>query len=141
MEKVWRPHPRQEEFLSIPYSIFERFYGGAAGGGKSELLVLIPIIKGFYKHPRFKGLLLRRTYPELERSLIARSREWYPFTGAKWNDRLHRWTWPSGAFVDFGHIEYEKDVRSYDTTEYNYVGLDELTSFTEFQALEPAGVH
>jgi hypothetical protein len=29
----WRPHLRQEKFLSIPHSVFERFYGGAAGGG------------------------------------------------------------------------------------------------------------
>ena len=132
-DKIWRPHKRQEAFSSLPDSIFEALYGGAAGGGKSEELLMLPIIRGFYKEPRFKGLLLRRTFPELESEIIVRSREWYPLTGAKYNEERKRWTFPSGAIMQFGHIEYEQDVRKYDTTEYNYIAFDELTSFTEFQ--------
>lgn len=132
-EKVWRPHKRQEAFSSLPDSIFEALYGGAAGGGKSEELLMLPIIRGFYKEPRFKGILFRRTYPELESEIIRRSHEWYPHTGAKYNDDKKRWTFPSGAIMQFGHVEYEADVRKYDTAEYNYMAFDELTSFTQFQ--------
>jgi len=131
-QKVWRPHKRQEAFSSLPDSIFEALYGGAAGGGKSEELLMLPIIRGFYKEPRFKGILFRRTYPELESEIIVRSREWYPLTGAKYNEERKRWTFPSGAIMRFGHSEYEEDVRKYDTDEYNYMAFDELTSFTEF---------
>lgn len=134
-EKVWRPHKRQEAFSSLPDTIFEALYGGAAGGGKSEELLMLPIIRGFYKEPRFKGLLLRRTYPELESEIIVRSHEWYKHTGARYNDDKKRWTFPSGAIIQFGHAEYERDVRKYDTAEYNYMAFDELTSFTEFQYL------
>src|SRR5690349_8326076 len=132
-ERSWKPTKRQEEFISLPDTVREGFYGGAAGGGKSEILLLLPIVRGFYKYPRWKGLLLRRTYPELEKSLILRSQEWYPHTGAEYNRQLRRWKWPSGAILDFGYAEHENDVRRYDTTEYNYIGWDELTSFTEFQ--------
>ena len=132
-EKIWRPHKRQEAFSQLPDSIFEALYGGAAGGGKSEELLMLPIIRGFYKEPRFKGILFRRTFPELESEIIIRSREWYPLTGAKYNEERKRWTFPSGAIMQFGHIEYEEDVRKYDTAEYNYVAYDELTSFTEMQ--------
>ena len=34
---VWRPQPRQAEFMSRPEP--EALYGGAAGGGKSDALV------------------------------------------------------------------------------------------------------
>jgi hypothetical protein len=132
-DKVWKPHPRQETFASLPDTIFEALYGGAAGGGKSELLIMLPLIRGFYKEPRFKGIIFRRTYPELESEIILRSREWYQHTGARFNEEKKRWSFPSGAIMQFGHIEYEQDVRKYDTVEFNYCAFDELTSFTEFQ--------
>jgi len=133
LDRVWKPHKRQEMFASLPDSIFEALYGGAAGGGKSELLIMLPIIRGFYKEPRFKGIIFRRTYPELESEIILRSRDWYSLTGASYNNDKKRWHFPSGAVMQFGHIEYEQDVRKYDTAEYNYAAFDELTSFTEFQ--------
>ena len=35
---VWRPQPRQLEFMRRPEP--EALYGGAAGGGKSDALVI-----------------------------------------------------------------------------------------------------
>ena len=42
-----KPHLRQEHFLQIPDTVYEALYGGAAYGGKSFLLTLLPLIKGF----------------------------------------------------------------------------------------------
>lgn len=135
LEKIWKPHKRQVDFFQLPDTVFEALYGGAAGGGKSEALLMLPIVRGFYKLPRFKGIIFRRTFPELESEIILRSHEWYPATGATYNSDKRRWTWPSGAIMQFGHCEYEQDIRKYDTAEYNYAAFDELTSFTEFQYL------
>jgi hypothetical protein len=132
-QQVWRPHPRQTAFLSLPDTILEAMYGGAAGGGKSECLLMLPLARGFYKHPRFKGILFRRTYPELESEIIVRSHHFYTPAGGNYNSEKRRWTFPSGAVMQFGHVEYEQDVRKYDTAEYNYMGFDELTSFTQYQ--------
>lgn len=132
-DTTWKPHPRQVDFFQLPDTIFEALYGGSAGGGKSEALLMLMIVRGFYKLPRFKGILFRRTFAQLESEIIQRSALWYPATGATYNASKYRWKWPSGAIMQFGHMETENDVRNYDTAEYNFAAFDELTSFTETQ--------
>lgn len=140
MDLIWKPNKKQAEFLSLPDTIFEAMYGGAAGGGKSDALLMLPMVREFYKNPKFKALLLRRTYPELESELIVRSMNGigsggpsYKHFGGQYNQEKKRWTFPNGGMIQFGHIEYDSDVRKYDSAEYNYIGFDELTSFTEYQ--------
>lgn len=132
---IWTPNKRQEDFIALPDSIFEALYGGAAWGGKSEVLLMLPIIRKFIEHPKFKGLILRRTYPELEKEIILRSEDYYPHFGGKYDRENKRWRFRSGAIVQFGHAEYEQDIRKYDSSEYNYIAFDECTSFTPFQYL------
>lgn len=134
-QKTWKPHPKQVKFLELPDSIFEGFFGGSAGPGKSEVILMYPIARRFIDHPRFKGIIFRRTFPELEESLIPRSHEWYPYFGGRYNASKHVWIFPSGASIRFGYSDSENDVRQHDTAEYNYLGIDELTHFTEFQYL------
>lgn len=136
IKREWTPHARQEAFLSIPETVFEALYGGAAGGGKSDTLLLLPLIKGYNKLPGFKGIIFRRTFPELEKEIIHRSHHWYAHTGAKYNADNKRWTWkvPGGeAIIYFGHMENENDKYKYDGVEYNLACFDELTSFTQSQ--------
>src|SRR5690242_16322545 len=95
----FKPHKKQESFLSIPDSIFEAMYGGAAGGGKSDILVMLPLLRRFHESPYFKGIIFRRTYPELESEIIARSRKWYPHFGGVYHEEKRRWTFPSGAIM------------------------------------------
>ena len=133
VEKVWKPHKRQEDFVSLPDDMLEGFYGGSAGSGKSELLVMLPILRGWHEHPNFHGIIFRRTFPELEESLIMMAKEWYPLFGGKYNDQKHYWTFPSGAIIRFSYMLTDDDARSHDTAQYHYVGFDELTHFTEFQ--------
>lgn len=135
-----RPQPRQEDFLSIPDDVFEALYGGAAYGGKSFILTLFPLIRGFYKYRGFKGIILRRKFPDLEREIIRLSKEYYPLTGAVYNDTKHSWEWKEyGSYMDFGHVQHASDITQYDSAQYNYCSFDELTHFEEASYLYMVG--
>ena len=133
IEKVFKPHKRQEDFVRLNDAIFEAFYGGAAGGGKSDIIVMLPIIREWHQNPNWHGIVFRRTYPELEESLIMVSKKWFPYFGATYNDSKHFWKFPSGATYRFSYLNTDEDARSHDTAQYHYIGFDELTHFTEFQ--------
>jgi hypothetical protein len=47
--EVWEPWPKQKEFLALPFNIREALYGGAVFGGKTELLIMLPIAYGWHK--------------------------------------------------------------------------------------------
>jgi hypothetical protein len=137
-EEIWRPNRRQAEFLAIPYSVFEGFYGGAAGGGKSEILIAEPCVKGLINHPKFHGIIFRRTFRQLEESLIPRAKEFYGSDGTtrfggRYNDQKKAFTFPSGATIRFSYLETDDDAKSHQTAQYNYAAFDELTHFTEYQ--------
>ena len=127
----WRPNEKQEEFLQLPDEVFEALYGGAAGPGKSEIIVLYPILREFYKHQYFKGIIFRRTFPELEAEILIRAHDYYPQTGAVWQTKSNSFYWPQyQSYMRFGHMDKEKDKKKYDSAEYQYAGFDELTHFT-----------
>lgn len=116
-------------FLAL--DCLEAFYGGAAGGGKSDALLM-----GALEHvhvPGYSALLLRRTYPDLALpgAIMDRAHDWLQGTGARWNGQDKRWTFPSGATLTFGYLDTEKDKYRYASAEFQYIGFDELTQFPE----------
>ncbi len=125
------PHPKQAAFLALP--ILEALYGGAAGGGKSDALLMAAL--NYVDVPGYSALILRRTYADLAKpdALIPRSKEWLYPTNARWNEQQKQWTFPSGATLSFGYLEHEDDRYHYQGAAYQYIGWDELTQFTETQ--------
>jgi predicted phage terminase large subunit-like protein len=131
----WKPFPGpQEEFLSL--TCREALYGGAAGGGKSDALLVDAIrYVGCGYGRAYQGLLLRRTFPELEKNLIVRSHELYPRLDGEYNEQKRTWTFPGGERVLFGYLEKERDVLQYQGSPFQFVGFDELTHFSLAQYL------
>ena len=106
----------------------EIFGGGAAGGGKSEVEVVAPLAQVHIPH--FRGLVLRKTYKELE-ELLGKAERYYPraFPRARFNGSKYTWTFPSGAKIEFGNLEHTKDKYKYQGRAFDFIGFDELTHF------------
>lgn len=124
---IWSPQDRQVAFMERLED--EAFYGGAAGGGKSDSLIIEALRQ--VDIPYYKGLIIRKTYPELS-ELIEKSQRYYPaaFPKADYNSSSHTWTFPSKAKIIFGAMQHEKDKLKYQGKAYDFIGFDELTHFT-----------
>ena len=123
---------RQKAFLDADAT--EVLFGGAAGGGKSYGQLIDALLFAL-RYPGSRQLLLRRTFPELERSLIRTARSLYPASLFRYRATEHTGSFANGSVLDFGHLATDGDVYQYQSAEYDVVRFDELTHFTEFQYL------
>ncbi len=124
----YTPFPRQREFHESGAKY--RLFGGAAGPGKTKAL-LWEAIRQANRYPRVDTLILRRTFPELESSLIAYFRRDVPKELYRsYNESKHVVTWHNGSTTRFGHCAHENDIYQYQGAEYLFIGLDETTHFT-----------
>jgi len=106
----------------------ELFYGGAAGGGKSDFL-LGDFLQDVPTYARaWQGILFRRTYNELE-DLIRRSREIFPASGGAWHEQAKTWSWKNGASLRMRYIERDNDATRYQGHSFTWIGWDELTQW------------
>ena len=110
----------------------EVLFGGAAGGGKSYGQTVDALLFAL-KYPRSRQLILRRTFPELEKSLIRTSLSLYPKSVFTFNASSHTGKFKNGSTIDFGYLAAENDVYQYQSAEYDVIRFDELTHFTETQ--------
>lgn len=121
---------KQLDFVNA--SADEVLFGGAAGGGKSYGQLVDALLYAL-KYPRSHQLILRRTFPELEHSLIMNSLILYPTIAAKYQVSSRKWIFKNGSIIEFGYCAAETDVLRYQGAEYDVVRFDELTHFTESQ--------
>ena len=110
----------------------EVLFGGAAGGGKSYGQLIDAFLFAI-KYQGSKQLILRNTFPELQRSLVLVSVTLYPTEVASYNQSRYIWRFVNGSRIEFGYLESDKDVQKYQSAEYDVIRFDELTHFTEFQ--------
>ncbi len=123
------PNARQEEFfLSTARHIA---YGGARGGGKSWAMRRKLVLMAFH-YPSLNALLLRRTLNELrENHVVPLLRELNGAVFYNASERVFRF--PNGSRLKLGYCDAENDVYQYQGQEYDVIGLEEATHFTEEQ--------
>ena len=107
-------------------------YGGAAGGGKSWAILIDALIYA-NKYKGSKQLILRETFPELERSLIMVSQQIYPTDFAQYDASNHKWYFYNGSIIEFGFLESDTDVQKYQSAEYDRIFFDEGSHFSPYR--------
>ena len=77
------------------------------------------------------ALILRRDNPRLSlpNSIMDRAHQWLRRTDAVWNAQAKTYRFPSGAVLQFGFIDNPDDRYRYASSEYQFIGWDELTEF------------
>lgn len=122
---------KQAQFLALDAD--DALYGGAAGGGKSDAL-LMDALRGA-DVPGYSALIVRRTFPDLSMpgAIMDRAAGWLRPTAARWSEVKKTWVFPSGARLMFGYLETENDKYRYQGPEFINIGVDELTQFQESQ--------
>jgi Terminase large subunit, T4likevirus-type, N-terminal len=124
----YKPFPKQQRFHGSNAKY--RLFGGAAGPGKSKALLMEAVLQA-HDNPGSNTLLLRRTFPELEQTLLHYFRREIPREMyVSFQESKHLVTWCNGSTTRFGYCQRESDVYQYQGAEFLFIGIDELTLFT-----------
>lgn len=125
----YSPTPKQRMFHATTAD--EVLYGGAAGGGKSKAIVMDALFRCL-KFAGTHAFIFRRTYAELEDTIIKEAKESYPAGLYKYNGARHEMSLPNGSMIHFRHCAFIADMYNYKGAEIQWLYFDELTSF-EFE--------
>ena len=121
---------KQAAFLAATAD--EVLYGGAAGGGKSHVQLLDAFLYAM-KYPGSNQIILRTSFPELERSLINKAQKMYPRDLYSYNISKHVMTFSNGSVLEFGYSANDNDALNYLSSEFDQIRFDEATMFTPEQ--------
>ena len=126
---IIKPQPGfQEQFLSSEADVV--FGGGAAGAGKSFALLIEPL--RHIDNPGFTPVFFRRTTKQIRTpgGIWETGKDLFKHLGAQFKESMLQCNFPSGAFMQFAHLEYEKDTNNWQGSQLPYIAFDELTHFT-----------
>lgn len=129
---LYRPQDKQKVFhnaiLHRDTNGYRDFlYGGAAKGGKSHSLRW-EAHRNCIQYPKLRGLLIRSSFPELERTHLSLINFDLPHDVMHYNGQYHKATYFNGSTLEFGYGERKEDFKQYLSAEYDFIMIDELTT-------------
>lgn len=102
-------------------------YGGAARGGKS-IALRWEAHRNCLHYPKLRGLLIRSSFPELERSHLAQINFDLPEEVLFYNSQKHVAYYFNDSVLEFGYGDRKEDFKQYLSAEYDFIMIDELTT-------------
>jgi hypothetical protein len=127
LETIWAAQPGPQTAL-IACPVFEVFFGGARGGGKTD-----GVLGDFLEHADAYGkdaigLMIRRQRTELIET-IERSRQLYTPLGWVFQEQEKMWRAPNGARLRFAYLERDADAEGYQGHSYTRLYVEEIGNF------------
>lgn len=130
---LYVPTPKQVVFdtCAAKYVLF----GGAAGPGKSHA-ARWALYRRCLRQPGYEALILRRTFPELEKTHLRRMALEVPLLGGEFLESKRLARWPNGSMIECGHMDDADALSKYLSTEYHCIVPDEGSTFDPNPLLE-----
>lgn len=124
----YEPHEGPQ---TLAHHVFvdELLYGGAAGGGKSRFARAAAVLDCL-QFPGMRAIIFRRTFPDLERSVIEELQKEIPREIARYNAAKHQFRFFNGSILELGHLQRDDDKMKYQGAEYQLIVFEEATHFT-----------
>lgn len=124
---VWEAQEGPQTAL-IACPVFEVFFGGARGGGKTDGMLgdFLEHADAYGEHAI--GLMVRRTRTELVET-IERSKAIYGLLGWQFHEQDKMWRAPNGARLRFAYLERDQDAQGYQGHNYTRVYVEEIGNF------------
>lgn len=139
---LWKPHEKQKLLLTCP--VYEVLYGGAAGGAKTDGLIMNPLVKQLYKvHQHWKNtkrlsrgyaVMLRKNFTRLQ-DILNRVRGFFEIIdpGVKWNNDGQYYKFTCGWRYGFGHLQNPDSEQNFQGQEISQLQIDQVEEIPKYQ--------
>lgn len=130
---IWQPMPGPQTAL-IQCPVFEVFFGGARGGGKTEGSIGDWLLHSSIYGEDAVGIFVRRRFKQLAQ-VISRTKRIFSKLGARYNEQRAEWKMANGASLRFVYLERDSDAEEYQGHSYTRVYVEECTNFATPRAI------
>jgi hypothetical protein len=130
---AWTPQEGPQAAF-VACRIYEVFFGGARGGGKTDAMLGEWVSHAAEHGPNAIGLMVRRTRTELLET-FERARAIYSKIGAVATYNPMRFTMPNGARITYAYLDRDSDAEVQQGASYTRVYIEEAGNFPSPQPI------